>query len=195
MFSSQTGKNDIILSLYKDSRTVFRLKDIAMLTGETDFNSLNKKMNYYVHAGKIINPRKGIYAKSDYKPEELACLVYTPSYISLEYVLQRAGIVFQYDSRINVVSYLSRNLEIGNQTYLYRRIKEELLVNTQGIFRQPDYINIASPERAFLDLLYLNTDCYFDNTNPLNKEKVYKLLPMYHSKALTQRVTKFLQNE
>lgn len=195
MISSQTIRNEIILSLYKDSRTVFHLKDIAMLTGETDFQSLNKKMNYYVRTEKLFNPRKGIYAKSNYKREELACSVYTPSYISLEYVLQRAGIVFQYDSRITAVSYLSRSLEIGDQAYQYRKIKGELLVNTAGILRQTDYINIASPERAFLDLLYLNKDYHFDNTNPLNKETLYKLLPIYQSKALTLRVIKLLQND
>ncbi|MDD3331464.1 MAG: hypothetical protein WCS39_08090 [Bacteroidales bacterium] len=48
----------------------------------------------------MLNPRKGFYAKDNYNPEEIACLLYPPTYISLEYVLQGAGIVFQYDSTI-----------------------------------------------------------------------------------------------
>ncbi|MCX6238875.1 MAG: hypothetical protein NTY07_15155 [Bacteroidia bacterium] len=192
MFSSQTIKSGVILSIYQDTRTIFRLGDIAMLTGDTNFQSLNRKLNYYVRTGKLQNPRKGIYAKPGFNQEELACTLYTPSYISLEYVLQKAGIVFQFDSSISVVSYLSRSIEAENQTYLYRKIKGEILVNTSGIIRQNNQVNIATAERAFLDLLYLNADYYFDNLSPLNKDLVYKLLPTYQSKALTRRVNKLL---
>lgn len=192
MFSSQNTKSDIVLAIYQDIRTIFRLNDIAMLTGETNFQSLNQKLNYYVRTGKLQNPRKGIYAKPGYNAEELACTIYIPSYISLEYVLQKAGVVFQFDSRISVVSYLSRSIEVENQTYVYRKLKGELLVNTAGIIRQNNQVNIATAERAFLDILYLNADFYFDNLNPLNKELVYKLLPIYQSKALTLRVNKLL---
>lgn len=195
MFGSRNDKVDLVLAIYQDIRTVFRLNDVALLIGETSFQSLNQKLNYHVRTGKLLNPRKGIYAKSGYNREELACTIYTPSYISLEYVLQRAGVVFQYDSRISVVSYLSRGIEVDDQKYLFRKIKGELLVNTIGIIRSDNQINIATPERAFLDILYLTTDYYFDNLNPLNKEFVYKLLPVYQSKVLTKRVNKLLPND
>ncbi len=75
MFSSQNKGNIIIPLVYQDTRTVFRLIDIVLLAGETSFRSLNKKINYYVHSGKLNNPRKGIYTKVNYNPEELAnCL-------------------------------------------------------------------------------------------------------------------------
>jgi len=194
MFSSQTTKIDIVLALYKESRTVFRLKDIAMLAREKSFHVLNKKLNYYVRTGKLENPRKGIYAKPDYSIEELACNIFSPSYISLEYVLQKAGIIFQYDSRITSVSYLSRNIEVENQQIDFRKIKRSMLVNTLGIIRHANHINIASPERAFLDLIYLDKNYYFDNLNPLNKELVQNILPFYASKALSRCVTKLLNN-
>jgi len=195
MSSSQNINQGVVLTIYQDIRTVFRLNDIAQLVGETNFQSLNKKLNYYVRTGKLQNPRKGIYTKPNYSLEELACTIYTPSYISLEYVLQKAGIVFQFDSRITTVSYLSRGIEVSGNTYLYRKIKGEILVNTVGIVRQDNQINIATAERAFLDLLYLNKDYYFDNLNPLNKQLVYQLLPIYQSNALTKRVNKLLKND
>jgi hypothetical protein len=166
--------------------------NIALLVGETNFESLNRKLNYYVHKGKLENPRKGIYAKPGYSSEEIAGNIFTPSYISLEYVLLRAGIIFQFDTRITAISYLSRNISIGSQSYLYRKIKWEILVNTAGIIRSENYINIASPERAFLDLLYLDPNFYFDNINPLKPEMVRKLLPVYQSKSLAIRVEKLL---
>lgn len=194
MLGSQNNNIDLVLAIYQDIRTVFRLKDIALLVGEANFSSINKKLNYYVRTGKMQNPRKGIYAKPNYSHEELACTLFTPSYISLEYVLQKAGVVFQYDSRISVSSYLSRSIEVESQTYQFRKIKGEILVNTLGIIRGGTQINIASAERAFLDLLYLDANYYFDNLNPLSKEQVYKLLPLYQSKVLTDRVSKMLQN-
>lgn len=187
-------KKDIVLSLYKDDRTVFRLIDVAMLTEETDMQRLSKKLNYYVGKGQLQNPRKGIYTKPGYKPEELACRIYSPSYISLEYVLQKTGIIFQFDGRITVVSYLSRNIEVDKQSISYRKIKGELLVNTSGLRKLSTHVNIADPERAFLDMLYLNPNFYFDNLNPLNKKLLIKLLSVYQSKALSQRVHKVLSD-
>ncbi len=192
MSSSRKYRKDIVLSLYKDVRTVFRLIDVAMLTEETCMKTLSKKLNYYVGKGQLQNPRKGIYTKPGYKPEELACRIYTPSYISLEYVLQKAGIIFQFDRRITVVSYLSRNIEVDKQSISYRKIKGELLVNTSGMRKILPHVNMAGTERAFLDMLYLNPNFYFDNLNPLNKKLLIKLLSVYQSKALSQRVNKIL---
>ena len=187
------GNNkDIIFELYKSSRTVFRIMDIALLLKIDKEATLRKKLNYYVKTGKLLNPRKGFYAKEGYKSEELACLLYTPTYISLEYVLQRAGVIFQYDSAITNVSYLSREVEIENQTFRYRQMKGEILTNTEGIFLNKDNMNIATPERAFLDMLYLNKRFYFDNLHILDKKKIAKLLPIYGSQTLVNNVTKLL---
>ena len=190
-FSSQNSS--MILDIYNDSRTVFSFNSIALLIGETNSLVLRKKLNYYVKTGELMNPRKGIYTKKEYKSEELACLLYTPSYISLEFVLQKAGIVFQYDSRITAISYLSRSIEIDGKEYQYRKLKNEVLANTIGINRENN-INIATSERAFLDVMYLNKNYYFDNINPLNKKLLLEILPIYKSKLLTQRVTKLLKN-
>jgi len=194
MFSSREAEKDLILAIYRESRTVFRLNDIAMLMGVSDFQSLNRRLNYYVHTGKLNNRRKGIYTKPGYDPEEMACSVFTPSYISLQYVLQKAGIVFQYDSRITSVSYLSRIIEIENREFIYRKIKGSSLLNTKGIIRKNNHVNIASPERAFLDFIYLEKDFHFDNLNPLNKDLINELLTLYQSKALITTVKKIFEN-
>ena len=185
---------DLIYTLYKDTRTVFRLKDVAMLMGESSFGSLNLKLNYYVRTGRLQNPRKGLYCKTNYNPQELACRVFTPAYISLEYVLQRAGVIFQYDSRLTVISYLTREAEIDNQIFSFRKIKNELLVSQRGVEQQGNTVTIATPERAFLDMLYLNGAMYFDNINPLKKDLIKQILPVYQSKTLNTRVQKILKD-
>lgn len=178
----------MVFILYRSEQTVFTFNQIALLTGEQGFQLLNNKINYAVRTGKLLNPRKGIYTKPGYNKEEMACSVYVPSYISLEYVLQKAGVIFQYDSSYTAVSYLSRTIEVEGQSYHFRKIKTSTLTSTDGIIRQNNPINIANTERAFLDLLYLEKDYYFDNLNPLNKKIVRQLLPIYQSKALIQRV-------
>ena len=192
MFSSQNKENGILFSIYNDSRSVFRLKDIAMLSGEINFISLNKKINYLVRTGKLKNLRKGIYAKQPYSLEELAGRIFSPSYISFEYVLQQAGIIFQYNSEISCVSYLSRKLEIDSHKFNFKKIKSEILVDNTGIIQKENGVFIASPERAFLDMLYLSKEYYFDNISLLNKDLIYKILPIYQSKVLQIKTAKLL---
>jgi hypothetical protein len=191
MNSSQKG--NIIFNLFKSNRSVFRFNDIAQFTGITDFQSLNNKINYAVRTGKLLNPRKGIYAKPGYKTEEMACTIYVPSYISLEYVLQKAGVVFQYDSGITTLSYLSRTIEVDSRQYRYRKIKGELLADTRGIESMANGVNIATAERAFMDMLYLEKEYYFDNLSPLDKKQIYRILPLYRSKTLTQKLAKLIK--
>jgi hypothetical protein len=179
---------DIVYEIYKDSRTVFRINDIAMILNIVD-GFLAQKLNRLVKEGLLLNPRKGIYAKQGYKPEELACLLYTPTYISLNYVLQRSSVVFQFDSAITNISYLTRNVEIDNQRIEYRKIKNGVLFNTAGIVNKNN-TNIATPERAFLDTLYLFGDIYFDNINALNYNNIQKLMPIYNSKRMLNYVNR-----
>lgn len=195
MNSSHINRGDVLFEIYRNRRTVFRLNDIAMLTGSSDFQSLNKKLNYYVRTGKLLNPRKGVYTKTEYDPEELACNIFTPSYLSLEYVLQKSGIVFQYDSRLTLVSYLTRSIEIAGETLQFRKVKGEILVNSAGVNQLEGHISMATPERALLDVIYLDRDYYFDNLHPINRKLIYKLLPVYQSKKLTERVKSLLKDD
>ncbi len=187
--------DNFIYVLYSNPRTVFKFIDIAMLLRETNFNALKMKLNYYVKTGRLLNPRKGIYCKMNYNKEELACCVFLPAYISLDYVLQKAGVIFQFDRKISVVSYLSREIETDFQIYSFRKIKNEILASPRGIIQTQQAYAIASVERAFLDSLYLNGEIYFDNLRPINKDKVEELLPIYNSITLVKRVKKIFENE
>ncbi|MBE0648326.1 MAG: hypothetical protein IH596_11130 [Bacteroidales bacterium] len=195
MNSSQNTKLPLLPTLFRDSRTVFRLSDIAMLTGETRLASLNKQLNYYVKKGEIGNPRKGIYTKKPFKIGELACILYTPSYLSLEWVLASQGLIFQFSSEITLVSYLSRQITIGGTQLRYRAVKSTILVNTSGIIRDKSNLNISSPERAFLDMLYLQPDFYFDTIESLNNSKVRQLIPLYQSHALRRRALNWIGDD
>ncbi len=183
---------DFIFEVYRDKRTVFTLQEFAILLNESDFNRLKQRIHYFVKKGKLRNIRRGIYVKESYSPEELACKIFAPSYISLEYVLQKSGNVFQYSTQITNVCYLSREIDVDGLSLRYRKIKNDILYNTSGITTENNGINIATAERAFLDFLYLNNAIYLDTVHNLKEEIVYNLLPIYNSKQLNKRITKFL---
>lgn len=190
--SLQKNVLEVILS---SPRTVFNVQSLRMLTECEDSQKLTKSLHYYVKEGKIRNPRRGIYTKATFDEKEMACSLFRPAYVSLEYVLQRSGIAFQYDDTVTSVSYLNRIVEIDDKAYQFRIINPELWIGMDGI-EQQDNILIATPERAFLDMIYLSAgNCYFDNLHPLNKIKVKQLLPLYQSKVLTERVTKLLNQK
>ena len=187
-----SSQKNVLEAILGSTRTVFNIQSLRMLTTSTDSQKLSKSLHYYVKEGKIRNPRRGIYTKATYDEREMACCLFRPAYISLEYVLQRFGVVFQYDEAITCVSYLNRTVEIDGREYQFRSINPELWIGMDGIERH-DNILIASPERAFLDMLYLSSgNCYFDNLNSLDKTKVRQILPCYHSIVLTERTTELL---
>ena len=183
---------NVLEAILRSRRSVFNVQSLSMLTECANRQKLTQSLHYYVKAGKIRNPRRGIYTKTTYDEKEMACSIFRPAYISLEYVLQRAGVVFQYDDAVTCVSYLNRVTEVDGKTYQYRIIKPELWIGMEGI-AQTDNVMIATPERAFLDMIYLSAgNCYFDNLQPLDKTKIKQLLPSYQSKMLTEIATELL---
>lgn len=184
-------KKSNILSIYSSKNTVFTFKDIALIWEETDANLVKRRIYRYVKSGKLYPIRRGIYAKDkNYNKLELATKIYTPSYVSLETVLQKEGIVFQYYEAIFIVSYLSREIFCDNQKYIFRKIKNDVLVNNLGIEIKENYF-MATKERAFLDALYLYKDYHFDNLKPLNWDLCFEIAPIYKNKKLIQLVKSY----
>ena len=182
----------MILDLYRRPETVLTIAEIAQMFPEISYKSLKDRLSYFTKTGRIRRLRSGVYAKPDYNPLELANKVYKPSYISLETVLFRGGIVFQTYQTIFVVSYLTRTLTIDHQDIQLRKMKEVVLTNMAGIDPQTGYF-MASLERAFLDAIYIYRDYHFDNLEGINWEKVESLKGIYHSLAFEKRVDGYYQ--
>jgi hypothetical protein len=52
---------------------------------------------------------------------------------------------------------------------------------------------MATPERAFLDTLYLNKKYFFDTIKNLDKERIYSIHPTFQSNQLKKRVQKSIK--
>jgi predicted transcriptional regulator of viral defense system len=185
-------KNQLLIELHKQSQTVFSLKEISLLMPDLTYNNLSNQVLYLTKQGAIKRLTRGIYAKDEYNPFELANKLYTPSYISLETVLLLAGITFQHYERIFSMSYLTRTVKVSGHTLQYHQMNKEILLDKRGLV-QRDNITIASPERAFLDALYLYKDYHFDNLGALDWDKVFGFVNIYKSKAMHNRVDEYHQ--
>jgi predicted transcriptional regulator of viral defense system len=159
--------------------TVFSFKELVLTSRTENPELLRRRLHHYTKKGQLRALRRGIYAKDiNYNKFELATKILTPSYISFETVLAQAGMIFQYYEQIFLASYLTREIEVDGHKLGYKRVKDAILTNSLGI-EQSGLFAIASPERAFLDTIYLYKEYYFDNLSSLNWEKVSQLLPIY----------------
>lgn len=178
---------DFIFKLYSLPQTVFTLKEISLMFPNTLYKNLKSQVSYFVKRGKLRRVRKGIYTKEGYNPFELINKIYTPSYISFETVLEKGGVIFQHYETIFAASYLSRKIAAGENNLVYRKLKDNVLLNSTGIDSRENYF-IASVERAFLDMIFLFKNYHFDNLDILNWDEIIKMHKIYNSRALEKRV-------
>lgn len=182
-----------ISDILRSGKTVFTFKDISLIWGNNDRKTTIAGVNYYVKTGELYRIRRGIYAKDrNYEKFELATRILIPSYISFETVLTRTGINFQFYQKITIASYQTREIIVDGQAYSYKKIKDVVLTNSIGV-EHKDETSIASPERAFLDTIYIHKDYHFDNLNSLNWDKVFEILPIYANKRMAKKVNEFFE--
>ena len=185
--------DNFLTTIYGSKQTVFTSTEIAILIGEKNSDKLKSKLAYYVKTGKLIRLRRGIFAKNEsYDKNELAVRVFTPAYVSFETVLAREGVIFQYYETIFVASYLSRSLRFKKNDLSYRKLKNEILISQKGIINKGTYFE-ATKERAFLDMLYLFGDYYFDNLRSINWDFCFDLVAIYKNKTLEKRLKNYFK--
>jgi predicted transcriptional regulator of viral defense system len=157
--------------------------------------------------GYLIRLRQGYFAFSEYlnKPDYslyFANRIYRPSYISLQTALSFYGMIPETVVQITSVTAL-KTASFSNNfgEYSYKSIKENLMF---GYNLKPmadnRAIQLATPEKALLDLLYLYT--FYDNEQELeelrldeeylhdhlNKDSLMDDCTKFENKALDRRV-------
>ena len=145
-----------------ESKPYLTKQELSLLL-EKKGKNLDKKILSLIKKGELIVLKKGVYVSKSYltkKPldyeEYIANMLYYPSYLSLEYVLAKNGIIPE-----NVYVYTSVSLKktrffenkLGN--FSYKKIKKELF---KGFYKKDFFenfkINIASTAKALFDFFY-----------------------------------------
>jgi len=180
------------LKILNDSkRTVFNTKDLQSLWQESPRNTviIAKRM---VNRGLILKLSKGYYAlNKEYNPYELANLIVSPSYVSFNSALFFWDVCFQVTDTINSVATFNYEKKIGDITFKYYAMKEELFFNLEGIIIK-DNISIASPERAILDSFYFGFLVNIDNVEKINFTFLKKI-SLFYPKSVQKKIKKFFK--
>ena len=160
-------------------KTVFSIADLAFLLDMKHEQSLR---NYLSRCGKtwvLHSLAYGLRWLEKYDTYELASKLKKKSYISLETVLSKHGVIYQdYGQTIFCVSDNTIKKKAGEYTYVYHKIADKILLNPLGINHMWNYA-IASVERAICDRLYLSPWYYFDNLEQVSVEKLEEIGQMY----------------
>ncbi len=183
--------DSLITKLYKSPKTILTNQDLALIWQINNNQNLYVKTSYYVKRKALIRLTRGIFAKNmDYDIKELATSIYIPSYISFETVLRNEGVIFQHYETIFLASPYSQTKKINKLKFIFRKLKDEVLFNSTGVDNKDNY-SIATVERAFLDMIYLFPNYYFDNLKSIDWQKCARIVKIYNNKQLTKRLAKY----
>ncbi len=170
------------MSLIKDlamrksrNQSVLQVAELPQIVTGYTGAKLRSALKYATKGGDLIRVTRGIYVfDKNYSRWEMGNKLRTPSYISLYSVLQSKGVVFQPYTSIFLVSQRSQRSEVDGQEYIYRKIKDSILLNPMGIEVQ-NGVSVASLERAICDKLYLDQDEHFDNLRSVDFGEMERL--------------------
>ena len=121
--------------------------------------------------------------------EEVGCFLRTPAYISGEWALHKHGLLLQVPQTCTVITLQSsvgqsRSVEYQGITFEFSRIVSTLFF---GFTREGRY-DLATPEKALLDLLYLRGQIPFTDELELSEVDFERLHQF--SKAFPKTVEK-----
>jgi hypothetical protein len=134
---------------------LFRYADVGKFTGNA-----NVFLTRAQAKGLVERVARGVYINRlrEAKPgiEEVATFLRTPSYISCEWALNWHGVLLQSPVVCTVITLdtavgVSRNIGYGGATIEFSRIAPRLFNG----FETRDGSNLAVPEKALLDAIYL----------------------------------------
>ncbi|OGG03116.1 hypothetical protein A2W14_04580 [Candidatus Gottesmanbacteria bacterium RBG_16_37_8] len=164
--------------LLKENRQLFHTRDLALLWGIENDNTLYTVIKRYVKKGILIPIYKGFYSTvslENIDPLNLGITALSSfAYVSCEYVLSLKGIIFQSITYITLISDVSKKFKIGKHEYLVRKLKDIHLFNGAGIYEE-NGVKKATAERAYADLLYYNPNYHIDNRKGLDFKKVNQI--------------------
>ena len=163
-----------ILSQKSRDQTVFTLSDLSMIVGYNG-PKLRSALKYATGKGDLIRIAKGIYAlNTEYSRWEFGNKFRSPSYVSFYSILAGNGVVFQPYTSVYIASRRSEVVTIEGQKYIYRKIKDEILLNTLGVITQ-NGVSMATIERTICDKIYLDGEEYFDNLRRVDWKMMTRL--------------------
>lgn len=107
--------------------------------------------------GLFIRLKRGLYALKTNLPsdEEIANVLYKPSYLSFEYVLSKYGIIPEAAYHLtSATTNPTREFTVADKAYSYFAIKQQSYTGYYLDTKGSKGVLIAEPEKALVDFLY-----------------------------------------
>lgn len=141
----------------------FETKELRLVLGKEFTSTMLVNLKNWVKKGHLIMLRRGLYLVSEVKKKidamTLATKIYAPSYVSMEMALSFYGII--PEAVFTVTSITTRktkqfNISVGN--FSYQKIKKQAFGGFETKKNDNISFNLALPEKAVVDFLYLKRD-------------------------------------
>jgi predicted transcriptional regulator of viral defense system len=145
---------ELVRNLVRFNKAYWSVADLQKILGYQSRQTLLVALHRLVREGVLTRMRRGIYRVSLNSVEGalLANLLYTPSYLSFESALSRFGILSQVPYTITLATTRrSKKMTLDGTAVEYRQLREDLYFG----HRLEKGLDIAEPEKALLDALYL----------------------------------------
>jgi len=139
----------------------FETKELRLVLG-TEFTSTTLvNLKNWVNKGHLIMLRRGLYATSELRDKVdvmvFATKLYAPSYVSLEMALHHYGIIPEAVFTVtSVTTRKTKSFSAPLGTFSFQKIKKEAFGGFETVLREGVSFNLAVPEKAVVDFLYLN---------------------------------------
>ena len=141
-------------------RPVFFDYQVEKLFTDEPKLQINTQLSRMVKRGDLVRLKRGVFMFPDVEVDELvlANLLYDPSYVSLESALNIVGVIPDITANVTSVTLVtSKTVNTVKGMFLYSKIDKELFFGFEKIFdaNSKMYYNLALPEKALLDLIYI----------------------------------------
>lgn len=182
---------------------VFSLRDLRIL--DPDFRQQYLSL---WHAGdKVVQVARGFYLFAGEKMTESRLMaaanrIYSPSYVSLQSALSIYGLIPETVTAVTSVSTRkTRRIETPFRRLIYRTIKPAAFSGYDVVLSNEYSFSIARPEKAVVDLLYLEPSIRTSEDieeiridgqvalELLSRKRLMRFADLFSSRDLTERVS------
>ncbi|MFH1635475.1 MAG: hypothetical protein ABIG63_15910 [Chloroflexota bacterium] len=179
--------------------TVFTSQEFQRIFHTTPFQTKYFLVKY-AREGLFWRLKKGFYTLKTDPPmeEEIANLLYQPSYLSFEYALALYNILPEMPYAItSATTKPTRTFEVGEKSFSYFTIKRQAFTGYLPVKRAGRTILLAEAEKALVDYLYFvalgkkpqNDRLYLTN---LDKQKTFRYAILYRRPGLEKLLEEVL---
>lgn len=157
-------------------------------------------LEQYTKRGLFVRLKRGLYMLSTdpLSEEEIANLLYRPSYLSFEYALATYNLLLEMPYSVtSATTKPTRTFAVSEKMFSYFTIKREAFTGYVPVKRAGRTILMAEPEKAFVDYLYfvsLGKKPRNERLKPvsLDRPKVLHYASLYQRPGLDQLLQEFL---